>query len=514
MVEGGRVPEAPGARPSGPALQIRSLSKSFPGQVALNAAQLTVARGQIHALLGQNGSGKSTLIKVLSGFHKPDPGADVELFGRRVEFTGQHDATGRRIRVMHQDLGLVDTLNITENLALYRGFAHTRWGRIQWSSEHRYAAQLLLRFGLDIDPRRSVSTLSEAEQAIVGLARVMHDWDGDDAVLILDEPTASMSKPEVQRLFAAVRKVAADGAGVLFVSHRLDEVLDLAEWVTILRDGRSVISRAVAGLSEQALVEYIIGRPTQDLYTKPPDVFGEQVFEARRIWGSVVENFSLRVRAGEIIGIAGVVGSGRDEVAALLAGSTRRAAGSLTINSTPVPHEPWRSQRVGLAYAPADRFVLGSIQSQSVAANITVSDLVSLTKFGWLTSRAIDREARAWIRIVDLHPGDPTLPLRALSGGNQQKAVMARILRMKPRVIVVDEPTQGVDVGAKSTIYKLLDRAVEDGAAVVLCSSDTQELANVCDRVIVMRNGRIGAELQGADITEDRILELSLRGTG
>lgn len=500
-----------GGAPAVPALRIRSLSKSFPGQVALNNAELVVWPGQIHALLGQNGSGKSTLIKTLSGFYKPDPGADVEMLGQLVDLTALGDADRDRIRVMHQDLGLVGSLNIMENLALGHGFSDTQLGRIQWAAERKRSRDLLARFGLDVDPRRAVSTLSAAEQSIVGLARAMQDWDPAGGLLVLDEPTASLPKPEVRRLFDAVRTVAARGAGILFVSHRLDEVFELAEWVTVLRDGRSVASCPVEGLTEKALIEHIVGRPVDELYTEPPEVRGETVFEVAGLWGAVVEDFSLSVRAGEIVGIAGIAGSGRDEVAALLSGSEGRAAGSIEVESKSVPREPHNAQRLGVVYVPADRKLLGSIQSQTVGQNITLSRLSPLFKRGWMTNRSIGSDALRWIREVDLRPPDPNRPLATLSGGNQQKAVMARVLRLTPKVIVLDEPTQGVDVGAKATIYELLANAAAGGAAIVLCTSDNEELANVCDRVLVMRNGRLAIELHGSRLTPDTIVEQSLK---
>jgi ribose transport system ATP-binding protein len=278
----------------------------------------------------------------------------------------------------------------------------------------------------------------------------------------------------------------------------------------VLRDGRTVASLPVEGMSEQALVEYIVGRPIEDLYTEPPEVRGETVFEAADVWGTIVEGFSTAVRAGEIVGIAGIAGSGRDEIAALLSGA-KRAAGTLSVGPTPVPCEPRLAQRLGVVFVPADRKLLGSIQSQTVAANITVSRLRTLFGSGWLTNRGINGDALKWIREVDLRPTDPDRPLCTLSGGNQQKAVMARVLRLEPRVVVLDEPTQGVDVGAKATIYELLARAAAGGAAVIVCSSDAEELANVCDRVLVMRRGRIATELHGSRLTSDTIVEQSLR---
>lgn len=503
--------EKSAAGPVVPVLKIDSLSKSYPGQLALDHAQLTVFPRQIHALLGQNGSGKSTLIKALSGFHKPDPGAAVEMFGHPVDLTALSEADRARTRVLHQDLGLVGSLNVMENLALGRGFGNTQYGRIRWGAERHRVSALLTRFGLDVDPRRAVGTLGAAEQAIVGLARAMQDWDESGGLLILDEPTASLPKPEVQRLFDALHRAADHGAGILLVTHRLDEVLTVADWVTVLRDGRTVASSAVKGLGERQLIEWIVGRPIENLYPEPPEPRGETVFDVRGLWGSVVEDFSLSVRVGEIVGIAGITGSGREEIAALLSGSARRAAGVIGLDAKPVPKEPGDAQKLGLVYVPADRKRDGSIQNQSVADNITLSRLAPLYKRGWLTNRRVNADAMHWITQVDLKPPDPNRALSTLSGGNQQKAVIARVLRLRPRVVIFDEPTQGVDVGAKATIYELLAKAAAGGAALIVCSSDAEELANVCDRVVVVRHGRQATELHGNRLTSDTIVEQSLR---
>lgn len=494
-----------------PVLTVRSLSKSYPGQMALDDAEITIRSGQVHALLGQNGSGKSTLIKVLAGFHRPDPGADVEVGGRPVspeELAGNHDD---RIRVMHQDLGLVHSMNIMENLALGRGFHATSLGRINWAEERRRAVKLLDVFGLTASPSARIGTLSSAEQAVVGLARAMQDWDEQGGLLILDEPTASLPRSEVVRLFDAVRRVAARGAGILLVTHRLDEVFDVADWVTVLRDGRTVGSQATADLDERTLVELIIGRPTTELYVDPPEVREDTVFDARGLWGSVVENFTLPVHAGEIVGVAGIVGSGREEVASLLSGAAPAAAGTIKLGQAQLPRDLRNARKLGMAFVPADRPALGSIQTQTVAANILLGNVGSLFSKGWLSPRRESADADRWIDTVALRPAEPDRILSTLSGGNQQKAVVARVLRQRPRVIILDEPTQGVDVGAKATIYELVAGAARGGAAVVVCSSDTDELANICDRVLVMRHGRIAAELRGAQLSSDSIAEQCLR---
>ena len=509
MVSGTSVVK--GNEPVVDVLDIRSLSKSYPGQKALDSAHLTVRAGQIHALLGQNGSGKSTLIKVLAGFHKPDPGADVDLFGGSEHYDGSGTIDQDRVRVMHQDLGLVGSLNIMENLALGRGFSSERFGRIRWTAERRRARELLQQFGVDLDPRRRVADLAPAEASIVGLARAMQDWDPAGGLLVLDEPTATLPGPEVARLFAAVRRVAARGAGILFVTHRLDEVFELGDWVTVLRNGRTVASQSLEGLDHDALVELIVGRPIDELYAEPPEVQADTVLRAHQVWGEVVEDFDLALNRGEIVGIAGIVGSGREEIGSLLGGVARRAGGSIAVDDAGVRGDPRASLQAGLAYVPSDRKNLGSVQTATVSENIVLGRVRSLYRFGWLGSRGQRAEAEEWIARVDVRPGDPDKPMSTLSGGNQQKAVIARVLRVRPKAIVLDEPTQGVDVGAKATIYDLLADAAREGAGVVVCSSDAEELANICDRVLVLRHGRLAAELRKNRLTAEAIVEQTLR---
>ncbi|MEQ8718003.1 MAG: sugar ABC transporter ATP-binding protein [Acidimicrobiales bacterium] len=488
-----------------PVLEVGSLSKTFPGQVALSAANLTAYAGEVHALVGQNGSGKSTFIKILAGYHRPDPGAVVKIRGHEVDLESLGDEDRRHLHVMHQDLGLVPTMSIIENLALGRGFHTAVGGRIAWRAEARRARQLLAEFGVDIDPRRPVSTLAAAEKAIVALVRALQDWEeGDWGILVLDEPTASLPRPEVERLFAAVRTVAERGAAVIFVSHRLEEVFEIADRVTVLRDG-VVVGHAMADeLDHDSLVELIVGRAVESLYSRPSTAPGEAVLTVRDLWGEETEGVDFDVRKGEILGIAGLVGSGRDEIPSLLVGGSRRARGSVQIDGDTVDGEPRIALVSGMSLVPADRKTLATIPSHTIRENISLPRLGPLGRF-WLSTRTERAEARAWIDRFELRPPDPDRPLSSLSGGNQQKAVLAKILRTNPAVMVLDEPTQGVDVGAKAAIYDILATTASDGTAIVLASSDAEELANVCDRVLITRNGRVAAELSGDDLNHDRI---------
>lgn len=487
-------------------IDIESLSKTFPGQVALDGVSMRVEHGQVHALVGQNGSGKSTLIKILAGYHQPDPGACVRLNGEDVDIGALTAAQRSHLHVMHQDLGLVPTLSILENLALGRGY-QTGWsGRINWGREAARVGGLLEEFEVRANARTPVRQLSSAEQSVVALVRALQDWrQGEWGVLVLDEPTAALPRTEVDRLFAAVRRVAGWGHGVIFVSHRLDEVFELADHVTVLRDAKVVDSVPIGGLDQGRLIELIVGRPVNDLYTPPPEPKAELALESRSLAGDDLVGFDLTVRRGEVVGVAGLVGSGRDELAHLLIGAKRPPAGTVTVAGRQV-HSPRQAIRYGMALVPADRKGEGCIPAHSVRENISLSRLSPFGK--WWMSRSTERsEVQRWIEAVDIRPPDQERPMVTLSGGNQQKAVLARWMRTAPTVLVLDEPTQGVDVGAKASIYELLAGAAAGGTAIVMCSSDADELANVCDRVIVLRNGKLVTELSGVSLTSERIVQ-------
>jgi len=502
-----------------PLIDIESMSKTFPGQVALDNVSMQILPGQIHALVGQNGSGKSTLIKVLAGYHQPDPGTRVRLRGNEVDIGALSPQDRRHVHVMHQDLGLVPSLSIIENLALGRGYSTGLGGRIDWRRERTRVARLLDEFDVHADPRTRVGELPAAERSIVALIRALQDWETDEtgetgqgldlrSVLVLDEPTASLPRPEVNRLFDAVRKVARRGGGVVFVSHRLDEVFELADYVTVLRDGKVVASQPLAELDQNKLIELIVGRAVDDLYAAPPEPKAEVSLETVDLAGDALTDLDMTVRSGEIVGIAGLVGSGRDEVAALLFGAKRSVRGSVRVGGHEV-HSPRGAIMSGMALVPADRKHDGCIPEHTVRENLMLPRLGPFGRW-WINRRAENNEARQLVDQVDLRPADPERRIATLSGGNQQKAVIARWLRTSPRVLVLDEPTQGVDVGAKAAIYELLAKSAEAGTAVVMCSSDAEELAHVCDRVLVIRSGVVATELSGAALTSDRIVQETL----
>jgi ribose transport system ATP-binding protein len=483
-----------------PLLRVTGLSKSFPGLRALDDVSLDVHSGEIVALVGQNGSGKSTFVKVLAGVHEPDPGATITLARHGEDETGLH--------FIHQDLGLVMTLSTIENLDLNRPLG---WRNVLPSPrrrELRLAEELIRRFDASFDVRRPVGELAAAERAVVAITRALKDWEHSRNVLILDEPTASLHRDEVARLFVSVRRVAEQGAGVVFISHRLDEVIDLADRIAVLRDGRLVADARRGEVDHDALAHLIAGlRPERGREERPRES-ADVVLRARGVRGSVVQPLDLELRAGEIVGVSGALGSGRDELASVLFGAVDGSVEDLSVRGVDVtPPAPRRSIRAGVAFVPADRHRHGAFMELTVRENMTLPRLGHLrTWYGSLDRRSEGQEVASWIQRVDLRPAEPERPLKLFSGGNQQKVVLAKWLRNAPAVLLMDEPTQGIDVGAKAAIHALIADAAALGTAVLMSSSDTKELAEVCDRVLVMRDGELVAELRRPALSEAEIV--------
>ncbi len=498
-----------------PVLDVVDLSKTYPGQVALSSAKLRVMPGEVHALVGQNGSGKSTLIKLLGGYVKADHGGQVRFGGQPVDLWTLDRDVRRRIRIVHQDLGLVPTQSTVENLGLGRGYHTGAVGNIRWRSEVRRAQDLLLAFGLAPDVRQPVATLSAAERAAVAIVRAMQDWDTErPGLLVLDEPTASLNRGEVDALFREVRRIAAEGAGVLFVSHMLDEVLELGDRVTVLRDGEVVATgEPTAGLDERRLVELIVGRSISDLYPEAGHVVGRPVLEAEHLFGVSVRGVDLKVHEGEVLGIAGLVGSGREEIAGVLFGATPRFAGKVLVDKRKVFATPRDSIRAGMALVPADRKAVGLDMQERLHEHIPLPRLGPVQGRFRLRHRAARREAADWAERLEVQPRLLDRRMEKFSGGNQQKAMLARWLRTEPKVLLLDEPTQGVDVGAKASIYQQVRTAATNGMAVLVASSDAEELVHLCDRVLVFRSSSIAVELRGSALTEERLVAETLGAT-
>jgi ribose transport system ATP-binding protein len=499
-------------------LSLRNLSKSFGGTQALRGVDLDVIPGEVHGLLGENGSGKSTLIKVLASFHEPDSG---ELFvdGERVRLplsTGQFRELG--MSFVHQDLGLVESLSVLENLRVADiASSRSRFG-ISWRSERARARETFQRYGVSLDPSTTVAALRPVERALLAIVRAIEEIRSvgrGHGLLILDEPTVFLPKEGVERLFSLVRDAAAAGTSVLFVSHDLDEVREITDRVTVLRDGAIVGTVVTAETGETEFVEMIIGRRLAAL----GEVYHADLTEQRvgvaveGLSGASIRDVSFEMHEGEVVGLTGLLGSGFEEVPHLLYGARQARAGLLTIHGIPIDLtrlKPTGAIAAGMALIPADRKTDGSVGSLPVDENVALSVLDRYFNGVVLDRRRMRRETGTLMRQFDVRPNDPSLPYGALSGGNQQKALLAKWFQTEPRLLLLDEPTQGVDVGARQQIYELIRKAAQERGMHVLCaSSDYEQLASLCDRVIVFGRGRVWRQLVGAEVTKERIIEQS-----
>jgi ABC-type sugar transport system ATPase subunit len=518
----GPAPTGPmrtGPTPAGPVLRVAALSKRFGGTQALDNVDLEVAPGEIHALIGPNGSGKSTLIKILAGYHHAEPGAVAELDGEPFDL-GQVTASRHdRLRFVHQELGLVGELSAIDNLALSHGFARTAFGNIRWPEMEKRTRALVERFGLGIDVHRTLASATPVQRTVVAIAAALQGWEGRRGVLVLDEPTAVLPPGEVARLFDIVREIRAAGAGVLYVSHRLDEIFALADRVTVIRGGRRIATRTVTELTPRTLAELMAGEETETDHRPapaPPSGPADPVLEVRDLWAGRLRGIDFDLARGERLGITGLVGSGHEIVPYAVCGAhTGRVSGRLRL---PERSARWTEARdahgLGLPLVPADRAGEGVIGDFSVGENLTLPLLDGLrARSGRLRRRREYTLAEDWIQRVGVRTAGRTARITTLSGGNQQKVVMARCLAQRPPVLTLCEPTAGVDIATRLQLYDLIGRQADEGMGVIVSSSDTQDLLALCTRVLVVRDGRIAREISGRDITESALVH-AMEGTG
>ena len=486
------------------ALTVTNMSKSFAGPRVLDSVSLSVEPGEIRALVGENGSGKSTLIKILAGFHVPDKGS-AEVGGEALQLGHGEASEAAGLRFVHQDLGLINNLDAVDNIALGAGYPSFR-GRIRWRQERKRTRAALADLGYEFDVRRPAGSLAMSERTALAVARALAPRQNPAKVLILDEPTANLPAAEAERLFQLARRVADSGMAVMFVSHHFDEVFGLAQNVTVLRDGKHVITRPVAGLTEDQLIELVIGRQLEQVvHDAKAAERRDVVLEVKGLGCEVLSNVDLTVHAGEIVGIAGITGSGRDEVATALFGGVDRA-GNVTINGAAVPKlRPDQAMALGMGLVPAERHANAAFMTSTLRENITVVGTSLYWRNGFLRKGRERSDVAVWLERLDVRPRNSEFAMSDLSGGNQQKVVLARWLRMKPKVLILNEPTQGVDVGAKSDIHKLVDEAAADGTAVIVVSTDHEELVRLCHRVLVLRRGKIADEISGGRMDHDLI---------
>ncbi|WIX75636.1 sugar ABC transporter ATP-binding protein [Amycolatopsis carbonis] len=489
-----------------PTLSVRNLSKAFGSTQALWPLDLDIRQGEIHALLGENGSGKSTFIKSLSGYHVADTGS-VEVCGESLTLGSVKSAHDLGCRFVHQDLGLIRTETVLDNLCA-GGSYRTVFGTISGRANRQAAMADLARAGVDIDPKRRLETLSPAEQTAVAVARALRSDDGaEPKLLVLDEPTARLPQKEVAQLLDIVRAVARAGVAVIYVSHRVDEVLEVADTATVLRDGHKVATRDVKELDRRSLVDLLVGDALDDVDISShnaPTVDAPVLLAVDSLSSAELDRVSFEVKRGEVVGIAGITGSGRESILATVFGELPRVTGSVRVGGSEIKAErPDLSIKDGVAYVPPDRKIRGSIADSSARENLMLVDLTKHWKFPKISRRGEHAEVMRWFERFSVRPGDDAdRTLSAFSGGNQQKILFGKWMRTEPRVLLLDEPTQGVDIAAKAELHKqILAAATDGGACAVISSSDTEELISVCHRILVMRHGRIVGTLRGKDKT-------------
>lgn len=508
-----------------PCIELIGLTKRFSGVLALDAVDLEVAAGEVHGLLGENGSGKSTLIKVLAGFHGVD-GGRLSVAGAPVPLPLTVDTPKRLgLQFVHQDLGLIESLSVVENLRVSE-MAGRRL-RISWREERRKAAEVFERYGIALDPRATVGDLRPVQRAQLAIARAMEgmrtareDAGVTGGLLVLDEPTVFLPREEVDQLFALMREVAATGASVLFVSHDIDEVLRVTNRMTVLRDGRRIDTLTSTGTAHGDVVERIIGRRLATL--APPAHADNAVLDGAEVLARVtglvadpLDDLSFEIRAGEVLGVTGLLGSGFEQLPYALCGAEAPESGTLELDGRSfdlTKLTSWQATPAGIVLIPADRKNDGAVESLSVTDNVTMPMLGRHGRPALLRRREMTRSTVELMERFDVRPRDPSLPLSSLSGGNQQKALIAKWLQTEPRLLLLHEPTQGVDIGAREQIFEVIRASAATGRSVVCASADHEQLAAVCDRVLVFANGTVVAELTGTSVTKDRITERCLTG--
>ncbi len=494
------------------------IRKSFPGVLAVDGVDLEVAPGEIHALLGENGAGKSTLLKILAGAQLPDAGT-IELDGRPIGITSPHEAQDHGIVTIYQEFNLVPTLTVAENVFI--GREPTRGGWIDWGRMRRETRAIMDRVGLALSPDRLVSDLSVAEQQMVEIAKALAI---ESRLIIMDEPTSALAEGEVARLFAICRDLQAAGIAVIFVSHRLDEVKEICDRLTVLRDGQLVGSAAVADVSIEDIIRMMVGRDVERLFkqrsvhrTGEPALRIEGLAasgDPRDPFATQLRDIDLEVRHGEIVGLAGLVGAGRTELARAVFGADRIDAGRVLVEGVAVqPGSPRRAIAAGIGLVPEDRKQQALFLALAVRLNLSIAALDRLCgRLGFIDGRAESRLVAEYQDRLNIKMAGADVAVGNLSGGNQQKVVLARWLALQPKVLIVDEPTRGIDVAAKAEVHQLLYELADSGIAVLAISSELPEILTISDRIVTMREGRLTGELPIAEATEEKLMQLMTMG--
>lgn len=491
-------------------LEMRGITKVFPGVKALTDVSLTLNRGEVLALLGENGAGKSTLLKVLSGVYIPD-GGEIYLDGEKCNFTKPVDSFQAGISIIHQELNYLNDLSIGENI--FMGRLPKKHRLIDWETIDRESRKALEQVGFPTDPRRTMRTLSVAEKQLVEIAKAV---SRNMKVLVMDEPTSALNDKEVESLLKLVRKIADTGVGVVYISHRMQEIFEVADRVQILRDGYAVGNFPMEGITEEVLIAHMVGREINSMYAKHEIPLGEVVLDVQGVTSTRVHDITFQVRQGEILGIFGLMGCGRTPMAETIFGKNPILKGSVRVMGKEIKlRSPLDAKRAGIGYVPSERKSEGLILAHSVAQNISLATIRQLKQNGIISKQKERDQARQWIQRFKIKtPSEETI-VNNLSGGNQQKVVLAKWLQTNPKVLILNEPTRGIDVGAKAEIYALMEELCEQGMAIVMISSELPEVLALCDRVCVMAEGTIVGEVSDrTQMTQEVLMKYAISRAG
>lgn len=492
-------------------LEMRHISKTFPGVKALHDVQLLIKPGEVHALIGENGAGKSTLMKILAGVLQPDDGAEIKLDGEAAAIEKPLDAAEKGISIIYQDLSLFPNLSVAENICIGKTFGRSLFSRVNWKTVRETAKKAMAEVGVKLDLNTPAERLSIAKQQMVAIARAIAF---QSKLIVMDEPTSALSNTEIEMLYRIIENLKAQGIAIIFISHKLNELFKVADSFTVLRDGNYIGTYESSEINEDKLIALMVGRElVKEKYEKHPT--GDSLLEVKCLSKrGNFKNVSFTLKSGEIVGITGLVGSGRTELVQAVFGLNPPDEGEIVLYGKPYkPVSAEKSVKLGIAYVPENRQREGVVLKQSLTNNMTITCLEKLKyRIGLIDFSQEKRLAEYYMESLDIRPRIPEMSAEQLSGGNQQKVVLAKWMAIHPRILIIDEPTNGIDVGAKSEIHRLLRNLAKEGMGIIMVSSELPEILNVSDRILVMRHGRIHGEFSAASATQEMIMSVAFKG--
>lgn len=491
-----------------PILKMEQIGKSFPGVKALEGVDLELFPGQVHALMGENGAGKSTLMKILSGVYAKDTG-QLYYQGQPIEIQGPKHAQKLGIAIIHQELNLLPHLSVAENIFIGREFTKPLSGRIDWRKLHQESARYLDELGIKLKPGSRVSGLSVGEQQMVEIAKAL---SLEAEIIIMDEPTAALTNQEIDKLFAMIRRLKQNGKAIVFISHKLEEVFEICDQVTVLRDGKMVGGKPIQDLDQQDLIQMMVGRRLEEKFPRQVVAPGPEILRVEQLTQKgVLDAVSLTVKAGEVVGIAGLMGAGRTELAKTIFGALPSERGAIYLEGQKVTvRNPRAAVKQGIAYVSEDRKTTGLFLELSIKHNMTIAALHDFTAGGRIRNQFEQEAVGEYVQKLAIKTPSARQKVKNLSGGNQQKVVLAKWMLIRPRVLILDEPTRGVDVGAKIEIYDLINQLKKSGVAILLISSELPEVMGISDRIVVIHEGKISGEFSHDAATQEAIMRCAV----